>query len=321
MRALPGVEDVAMVSALPFHPTQIDPIDTFEIEGMPFAEGVVARAQTVIASPGYFSVMEIPVLAGRTFTERDRSGTPDVAIINETMARTYFGAENPIGKRVTIGVMGAPRPREIVGVVGDVRPTTLDSDPRTELYVPLEQRGYAGLTYIVRTRGAAATLVPLMREAIWATDPLQTINHSDTLERLIAATLVERRFHLLLLGVLSIVALTLSMVGVYGLIRFITEQRRGEIGLRMALGARRADVTRMIVSDAVRLVVPGIVLGTLGALGLTRFLRALLYGVTPTDPATFAQLAAVMLAVTIAAAYLPAARAASTDPMRVLRQE
>lgn len=321
LRALPGVEDVAMTSALPFHPIQIDNEDTFEIEGMPLPAGVVARAQTTIASPNYFRVIGIPVRAGRAFTDRDRSGTPDVAIINEAMARSYFGAENPIGKRVTIGVMGAPRTREIVGVVGDVRPTTLDSDPRAELYVPFEQRGFASITYIVRTRGSASAILPRLREAVWATDPLQTINHSDTLERMVADTLIERRFHLLLLGALSLVALALSVIGVYGLIRFVTEQRRAEIGLRMALGARRADVTRMIVSDAIRLVLPGIAVGTLGALGLTRFLRALLYGITPTDPATFAQLAGAMLAVAIAAAFLPAVRAASTDPMHVLRQE
>jgi predicted permease len=320
LAAVPDVEDVAMVSALPFHPIQIDNEGTFEIEGMPLPAGVVARAQTTIASPNYFRVMGIPV-RGRAFTDRDRRGAPDVAIINETLARSYFGAENPIGKRVTIGVMSAPRTREIVGVVGDVRPTTLDSDPRAELYVPFEQRGYASMTYVVQTHGSASAIVPRLREAVWATDPLQTINHSDTLERMVADTLIERRFHLLLLGTLSLVAFALSVIGVYGLIRFVTEQRRAEIGLRMALGARRADVTRMIVSDAIRLVLPGIAVGTLGALALTRFLRALLYGITPTDPATFAQLAAAMLVVAVAAALLPAVRAASTDPMHVLRQE
>jgi putative ABC transport system permease protein len=321
LAGLPGVEDVAMVSALPFHPIQIDNQGTFQIEGLPLPAGAAPRAQTTLASPNYFRVMEIPLRAGRAFTDQDRSGTPNVAIINETMARTYFGAENPIGKRLTIGVMGPPRAREIVGVVGDVRPTTLDSDPRAELYIPFEQRGFASMTYVVRTRGPASAIVPRMREAVWVTDPSQAIRHSDTLDRLVADTLVERRFNLMLLGAFSLIALALSLVGVYGLIRFITEQRRGEIGLRMALGARRADVTRMIVSDALRLVLPGIVLGTLGALALTRFLRALLYGVTPTDPMTFVQIATVMFVVAVGAAYLPAARAASTDPMRVLREE
>ncbi|MGH7573626.1 MAG: ABC transporter permease [Longimicrobiales bacterium] len=321
LEALPGVEALAMVSALPFHPSQIDTENAFEIEGKPFPGGVVARAQTTIASAGYFRVMEIPLLAGRGFTDQDRNGAPDVAIINETLARTYFARENPIGQRITIGVIGPPRPREIVGVVGDVRPTTLDSDPRFELYAPYGQAFHAGVTYVARPRGSAAQLIPHLREAIWATDPEQPIYHSDTLERLVGATLVERRFHLALLGALSIVALTLSIIGIHGLIRFVTEQRRGEISVRMALGARRSDVTRMIVADALRLVVPGIAIGAAAALALTRYLRSMLYGITPADPLTFVQLAGLMLLVGVAAAYGPAARAAAADPMRVLRQE
>ncbi|MGH7553586.1 MAG: FtsX-like permease family protein, partial [Longimicrobiales bacterium] len=321
LSALPGVEEVAIVSALPFHPSQIDTESEFTVVGRPMPEGVVARAQTTIASPEYFRVMEIPLRAGRAFTAADRASAPAVAIINETMARRYFAAENPIGKVVTIGVMGPPVPREIVGVVGDTRPTTLDSDPRVELFVPYEQSGAAGITFVARTSGDAAALVPRMRDAVWAFDPLQSIYHSATVEELISSTLVERRFHLVLLGSLSLVALVLSVIGTYGLIRFATEQRRGEIGVRMALGARRRDVTLIIVSDAVRLALPGIALGVAAAYGLTRFLRTMLYGVTPADPATFLQLASLMLLVSVAAAYLPAWRAASTDPMRVLRQE
>lgn len=177
------------------------------------------------------------------------------------------------------------------------------------------------MTYVVRPRANAAALIPDLRDAIWATDPEQPIYHSDTIEGLVGATLVEHRFHLGLLGALAVVSLALSVIGIHGLIRFVTEQRRGEISVRIALGARRADVTRMIVTDALRLVVPGIAIGTAAALALTRSLRSMLYEITPADPLTFVQLAALMLLVGVAAAYGPAARAAATEPMSVLRQE
>ncbi len=321
LEAVRGVEEVGLVSALPFHPTQIDTEDVLDIEGRPPSATEVRRVQTTVASPDYFDVMEIPLISGRAFTDQDRAGAPGVAIINETLARRHFGNEDPVGKRVRIGIMSAPRPWQIVGVVGDVRPTRLDSDPRAELFVPYEQRATGGVTFVARTSRNAEALLQTLRDEVWAVDPQQTIYHIGTVKQIIRDTLIERRFHLVLLGALSVVALVLSLIGTYGLIRFATEQRRGEIGVRMALGARRSEVTLMIVGDAIRMVLPGIVLGVVAALGLTRFLRTMLYGVTPADPATYLQLAAVMLVVAIAAASLPAWRAARTDPMRVLRQE
>jgi ABC-type antimicrobial peptide transport system permease subunit len=217
--------------------------------------------------------------------------------------------------------MDRPVSREIVGVVADVRPTAFDSDPRPELYVPFAQNGTGGITFVARTRTDAASFVPALRDQVQTLDPEQAIYHASTIEQLIGDTLVGRRFSLVLLGGLSVVGLLLAIVGIYGLMTFATSQRRAEIAVRMALGARGGDVTGMIVGQAMRLAVPGILIGVAGALYLTRFLQSMLYNVRPTDFATFAQIIALMALAATAAAWVPARRAARTDPMKVLRQD
>ena len=320
--AVPGVEASALVSALPFHPQQIDAEDGLVIEGRPLGAAESApQVYTTVASPEYFRVMGLRLLRGRGFVETDRRDAPLVTVINETLAKRYFPGGDPIGRRVRIGVMSAPAVREIVGIVSDVRPTTFDSDPRPELYVPFLQSGTGSITFVIATRGDPAAVLPQVREAIWDADPRQTIDHTATVEALIRDSLVERKFNLVLLAALALVSLVLATVGVYGLLAFTTTSRGPEIGVRVALGARRAEVTGMIVGDALRLAVPGILLGLAAAAWLTRFLQTLLYGVEPLDPATFAQLALLMLAVASAAAWIPARRAARIDPVRVLRRD
>ena len=320
--SVPGVEEVAIVTALPFHPSRIDAQGGMVIEGRPEP---TSRQQslvfTTVATPEYFQVMGIPLRAGRAFAPEDRDGTPGVAIINESLVRRFFPDEDPIGKYVNVAVMGPPTRRQIVGIVADVKPTTLESEPQPELFIPLAQGGHGSLTFVARTTTDAAALLPSMREQVWQIDPLQTVYHTATLEDLISATLVERRFHLVLLTSFSAIALVLAIIGIYGLMSFNTSQRTGEIGLRIALGARPQDVVIMIVRQAVRLAVPGVLIGIAGALVLTRFMERMLYGVAPTDFATFAQITVLMLAVSAAAAYLPARRAAAADPVRALREE
>ncbi|MGH7557331.1 MAG: ABC transporter permease, partial [Gemmatimonadota bacterium] len=247
MEAVPGVESAAVVSALPFHPQQIDVEDQLIVEDRPLTDGQIPRVFTTTASPDYFQVMGIPLVRGRMFTDQDREDAPRVALINETLARRFFAGEDPVGQRVTIGVMSAPATREIVGVVGDVRPTTLDSDPRPELYVPYAQSGTGHVTFVVRTRTDASALLPTLREQIWQVDPGQSIDQSAALEDLVSGTLVERRFHLLLLGVFSVLALLLAAIGIYGLINFITRHRLREIGIRLALGAAPATVRSAVI--------------------------------------------------------------------------
>jgi putative ABC transport system permease protein len=320
--AVPGVEGVGFTSALPFHPTQIDAEAGFTIESRPpLADAQAPRAYTTIASTDYFDVMSIRLERGRLFTPADRLDAPRVAVINETLANRYFAGEDPVGERITVGAMDQPVTREIVGVVADVRPTAFDSDPRPELYVPFAQNGTGGITFVARTRTDAASFVPALRDQVQTLDPEQAIYHASTIEQLIGDTLVGRRFSLVLLGGLSVVGLLLAIVGIYGLMTFATSQRRAEIAVRMALGARGGDVTGMIVGQAMRLAVPGILIGVAGALYLTRFLQSMLYDVRPTDFATFAQIIALMALAATAAAWVPARRAARTDPMKVLRQD
>jgi predicted lysophospholipase L1 biosynthesis ABC-type transport system permease subunit len=216
--------------------------------------------------------------------------------------------------------MGAPRSREIVGVVGDVRPTSFDAPARAELFVPYEQTSDGGPTFVVETEGPTAAAVPALREVVAAFDPGQAIYHSGTVEEMIAGTLVARRFNTLLLGLLSLVAVGLATVGVYGLISFGVNARTAEIGVRMALGAQRGELVRMIVVGALRLALLGIALGIAAALVFTRFLEGMLYGVEAADPLTFVQLALAMLLASALAAWLPARRASRLPPVTALRE-
>ena len=321
MEAVPGVREVAIVSALPFHPSQIDATDELEILGRPPAPAERRIVHTTLASPEYFPLAGIPLLEGRPFDDRDRAGAPAVALINRTLARRFFPGEDPIGKRVTVGVMSAPAEREIVGVVGDVRPTAFDSDPRPELYIPFAQSASGSLTYVVESAGDPAALLPALRAAVWDVNADQPIYHADAVEEMVATTLAARRFHLLLVGCLSAAALALAMVGIYGLLSYLTRQRTAEIGVRMALGATRGSVASLVVGSGLRLAAAGVALGLAGALLVTRFLRPLLYRVEPADPSTFAQIGLLVIAVCALASYLPARRAAAADPVTALRAD
>jgi putative ABC transport system permease protein len=281
----------------------------------------VPLVYTTIATPSYFTTLRIPIRSGRSFTELDRANAPKVALINETLARRYFPGENPVGQMITVGAMSQPESREIVGVIADVRPLTLDSEAQPEVFVPFAQNESGSLTFVIETTRSAAAMLPALRDRFWSVDARQSIYWSATLEDMVGATLVERRFNLVLLAGFSAIALILATVGIYGLISFGTQQRASEIGVRLALGAERAQIVRMIILQGVRLALPGVLLGVLGALLLTRFLRALLFGVEPTDPITFAQLAGLMLVVSAVAAWLPAQRAVRGSPIKAIMME
>jgi putative ABC transport system permease protein len=291
------------------------------VRGRPASPDGEARVFTTAASPEYFGVMGIPLVRGRAFAAADREGSARVALVNETLAKRFFPGEDPVGRRVTVGVMGPPAERLVVGVVADVRPTALDSDPRPELFVPFAQSGLGSLTFVVRARGDAAALLPALRGRIWEVDPLQPIYHAGTVRAMVAGTLAERRFHLLLLGAFSAAALALAAVGIYGLVAFATSQRTREFGIRMALGARSRDIVLGVVRQGFFLGAWGVALGLAGSLLLTRFLAGLLYRVSPTDPAVLAQIALLLLGVAALGAYLPARRAAEVDPAAALRGE
>lgn len=322
LRATPGVREVGAVTALPFHPTQITARSVFRRQGEPAPRpGEEERVFVTAVSPEYFRAMEIPLRSGRAFTSLDRVDAVPVATVNETLARRLFPGETPVGQRIVLGPETAPLEREIVGVVGDVRPTALDSEPRSELYVPHAQSGGGGITFVIQAGSAPAALVPQLVQQVFEVDPRQSIGQVSTLEELVASTLVERRFHLALLGGFSVIALLLAAVGIYGLISYTTGQRMREIGIRMALGARPKDILALVLAQGTRLGLSGVALGVLGALLLTRLMSHMLYGVRPTDPVTFGQVAGLMLLIALLGAILPARRAAAADPNEALRGE
>ena len=316
--SVPGVDRVGTVTAMPFHPSQIDAEDDVSIDG---SQAPPRRVHTTAASPGYFDAMGVPLLRGRPFDDRrDHQDGPRVALLNDAAARSLFPGQDPIGRRIRFGVMDRPELREIVGVVGDVRPTSLDSEPRPEVYVPMRQTGTGSVTFVVRSRAPERALAAL-RDQVVRIDPRQSIYHAAVVEDLVNATLVERRFNLMLAAALSCVALFLALIGVYGLMSSETRARTREIGIRAALGARPRHIAAMVMESGLRAVLPGVLLGLAGAALSMHAIRSMLYGVAPIDPLTFLYIGAGTFAVVAIAAYLPARRAAAIHPMEAIRRE
>lgn len=315
--ALPGVERSAVVSAFPFHPTRIVSRTEVAVAGEP-ADEAGDEVVVLAASPDYFRTMGIPLLDGRVYAQPVSSDGPPLAVINETLARSRFGDRDPVGRRLIFGNGTAV---EVVGVVGDVRSASFANAPDAELYIPYDQSGTGNVTFVVQTDGEAAAMVPLLRNALWHVDPGQSIYHEATVEQLVSATLVERRFHLLLIGGFAVIALLLCAIGVFGVISFATSCRGREIGIRMAVGARARDMLGMVARHAVLLALTGVALGAGASFMLSGVLSGMLYGVSATDPATFIVTAMLLIAVAQVACFIPARRAARFDPMTALRSE
>jgi putative ABC transport system permease protein len=320
--SLPEVESAAVVSALPFHPTRIEMRAQLEVMGRPTSDDTVPEVVFLAASPDYFSTMGIPLVRGSVYDRAPADDGPARAVVNETLVRRFFKGENPLGRKVRILVRGGdPVELDVVGVVGDVRPTTFASETDPELYIPYERSGTGGVTFVVRSKGEASPMMPALRREFWQVDPNQAIYHEATVEQLVSDTLVARRFQLLLNGAFSVVALVLVAVGVFGVISFASSQRVSEIGIRMALGARAGDVLGMVLREGGVLALAGIALGLAAAFVLTRFLSSLLYGVSATDPLTFACVACLLVVVALLASLIPARRAVHVDPIVALREE
>src|ERR1051325_1022239 len=320
--ALPGVEAAGAVSALPFHTNPIDIKSEFSIEGRAApAPGQEPIAYATVATFDYFRTMGIPLRRGRLFTRFDNKEAAPVVLIGETMAQRFWPGEDPVGKKISLRFMGQQTTREIVGVIGDVRHTGLDSDPRPELFLPHLQEPYGSMTYVVRTSVDPQALLPAVKKEIWTVNKSQPFSSIATMEQLVSRSLAERRFSLLFLTTFAAIALALAGVGIYGLISFNTSQRTHEIGVRMALGADRRDIFKLVVGQGMALTLAGVALGLAAAFALTRYLSSLLYGVSATDPLTFAGVAALLTLVALAACYIPARRAMKVDPMEALRYE
>ena len=317
--AIPGVGVTGASNVVPF--TGNDYILGFDIQGHPPAKpGEEISTNYYAITPDYFRAMGVPLIRGRFFDDRDRAGANRVAIINESMAKRFFGGADPIGQHINV-TNGPETWREIVGVVGDVKHYALDQATPLQTYEPIAQKPSNVFTFVVRTSGPVAGLPASIRTAIHAVDPDQPVARVAPLTQLLADSIARRRFAMLLFVVFSGVALVLASVGIYGVMSYAATRRRGEIGIRMALGAQRADVLRLILGQGSRLIAAGLVAGLAGALLLTRFLGSMLFDVGRHDPLTFAAIAALLAAVALLACLVPAFRATRVDPLIALRSE
>jgi putative ABC transport system permease protein len=318
---LPGVTSVGAISHLPLGGASAGRGFVIEGRSRP-APNEGPSAAYRLTCPGYFAALGIPVLRGRDFIHGDTLEAAGVAIVNQTTADAYWRGGDPVGQRIRIGAADSTGPwLTIVGVVGNVRHFGLDTDSLRELYRPYSQRVWPSMTVTVKTAGDPGPLVPSIRAALAAIDRDQPILRARTMEAVVAESLGGRRFPMLLLASFSVVALTLAAIGVYGVVTYLVSQRTREIGIRMALGARPAQVVRLILGRSMIPIVIGTGCGLAGSVGASRLLGALLFRVTPHDPVVLAGIAGVILASALAACLLPARRAARVDPLTALRQE
>jgi predicted permease len=301
----------------------------FWLDGQPKPASTSEMHRTLVygVEPGYLTAMGIPLKQGRFFTAQDETGTQGVAVIDEVFARQYFPNTNPIGKRVNLVFNQSPS--EIVGVVGHVKQWGLDTDDshalRAQLYLPFRQLGWnSEADVVVRVEGAegkATAQFDALRRVVQSQHPHNVIYEPQTMNEVIADSLARRRFAMILLNAFAAVALVLSSVGLYGVISYLVGQRTQELGIRLALGAERRDVLRLVLGQGMKMTMGGVALGLLTAWGLTRLLAQMLYGVSATDPVTFAGIALLLVAVALLACFVPAWRATKVDPLVALRCE
>jgi putative ABC transport system permease protein len=323
LQVLPGVESVGLGSSvlLPALPQSAD----LTVQGRPPRDPAARNAPVPYDSvtPGFFHTLRIPLLHGRVFTDADGPASPPVVMVNESLARRFFPSGDAIGGKITFGDSSDPRTRwsTIVGIVGDTRRGGVHRAPWAEVYYPQAQAPDPRMYALIRTSGDPVGVARPAQAAVWAIDRHQPVHSTRTVEGLLAASQANRRFTTLLLGIFSIVALTLAAIGIYGVVAYSTAQRTQEIGIRMALGASRGDVLRMVLQEGATIGVVGLAVGVAAALALTRALSALLFGVGARDPITFVALPIGLLLVIVAATLIPAARAVRVNPVLALRTE
>ncbi len=333
IQTLPGVVSASAINHLPLAGDDWDL--PFFIEGRPTPKrGEEPDGTYRVTMPGYFRTMNISLLRGRDFTEHDGQGAPGVIIINEFLANRYWPGEDPIGKRIAVGLDQNGNPSKdwltIVGVTQNVVRREWNAPPEGEYYLPfLQSPGYSSgnfpfskyMTFVVRTAGDAAAQTSAVENAIRSRDKTVTISEVQTMEAVVAEANAQPRFYLYLLAAFAAVALVLAAVGIYGVMSHSVSRRTHEMAVRMALGAQRAEVMSMVVRESMMLALVGGVIGLVGALALTPMMKSLLYGVRASDPVTLAIAAGVLGVVALAASYIPARRTTKVDPIVALRYE
>ncbi len=316
IKPLPGVQSVGATTGLPIQGTGGSA--TFFVGGAehtPSEEGTNANFQAI--NPDYFRVMSIPLLKGRFFTEQDDARAPKVVIVDELTARSFWLGENPLGKHLIID----KAPLEIVGVVGQVKHSGLAVGPEASIYVPYLQEPFPSMTFVVRTTSDQQSMVAAIRRAVQSVDKDQPIFKIQSMEQIISDSIAHPRSISLLLGAFAGIALALTVLGIYGLVAYLVTQRTQEIGIRVALGAQRRDIFKLVVSEGMKLFFIGLVIGVGMAFGLARVLSSLLYGISASDPATFVGVSALVTLVVLLANFLPARKATKIDPIVALRYE
>jgi putative ABC transport system permease protein len=320
--AVPGVTAVGAANALPLSRVGSEMDPPFRLPGEAAPEpGRERIARLTIVTPDYLRAMGTRLAGGRFFTEADRAGGLPVAVVNETLARTTWPGQDPVGKQIlTNGPTPGGALREVVGVVGDSRQQGLDEPAQAEIFVPHAHWGFASMTLVVHSALPPESLRKSLEEAVWSIAPTLTFN-LEWMEGLLAETLSTRRLVLVLMSIFAGCAGLLAAVGIAGLVGLGVSQRTRELGIRMALGAERPAVVRLVLRQGLALAVAGVAAGLVGALALTRWLGALLYQIPPTDLLTYAGAGGLLLATAVAAAWLPARRATRVDPVAALRSE
>ena len=322
IKGLPGVQSAGISTSVPM--SGFNSAGSFVIEGRTTPPGEMSPwGNRWFAGASYFQTLEVPLVKGRYFDDRDVRDAPQVAIIDETMERKFWPDENPIGRRISFqrDPQGNPIWREVVGVVGHVKHRGLEGESPVQYYIPFRQMPVNGVFLVVRTAMEPTSLAGAVRGAIQEVDPELPVFRVTTMERMVEDSMTQRRFAMTLLSVFAFVALILASVGLYGVMSYSVTQRTNEIGIRMALGAKVTDVLAMVVRQGMTLSLAGVGIGLAGAFALTHVMRNLLFGVSATDPLTYAAVALVLAGVSLLACFVPARRATKVDPMEALRYE
>ena len=318
VQEIPGVQSVALVRGLPFSGNGGSTAITLPDRELP-QKGTEPEVMFNTATPNYFETIGIPLLRGRTFGNEDQANTPTVVIINKMMADRFWPNQDPVGKQVRFvedNSLG-----NIVGVVGDAKHYSIGEDQRLQMYVPYSQLPGLFATLLIRTSVEPLSIAEQVRQAVWKVDPDQPMWKIRTVEFLMDRSVADRKFLMTLMVIFAGLALVLTVIGLYGVISYLVNQRTQEIGIRMALGAQMGDILRMVLRQGMFLVLGGVILGLAGAWGLTRLMAKLLYKTSPTDPVTFVGLAVLLIVVALFACYIPARRATKVDPLDALRYE
>jgi putative ABC transport system permease protein len=314
--ATPGVNAATAALSLPLNANVMVPVQIVGEAVLPFGKRPVPYWQSI--TPDYFRTFGTPLLRGRLFTEHDNESSAGVAIVNETLARRFWPNQDAIGKRLIVA--RAELHVEVVGVVADVKTSTLDADAGGQLYSPYAQRPWPAMNIAVRTGGNPMSLASAVRKQIARVDGDLPVTEVRGMEDIVSESFGQRQITLWLLGAFAAAALVLAAIGIYGLLAYSVEQRRQEMGIRRALGARPADILALVLREGLGLTVTGITVGLAGALAISRALAALLFHVSATDPLIFAAMALLFVTVALIASYLPARRALDVDPVVAIRE-